>query len=135
MQSLRDKLISAGLVTDAPKTQEESAAPRKNRKRRSAAPREVAPGTNLELMKLTEAHRVRGDTRGGEEFQYELRDGELRKMLVTREIAHGLTAGRMAIVESGEPGRCLLVHRDAVEPVAAIDPAAIRYFNGDGTQS
>lgn len=145
MQNLRDKLLGAGLISEAEATKAEAAVERKARagggKRRRGG-RGSAVGMlerqevvqtpeRLAIMQVIEEHRVRGDTRGIEEFHFEVRGGRIRKMFITREVAHGLTSGRMGIVEWGEPDRHILVAREAIDKIRALDHEAVRFFAED----
>ncbi|MCA9555006.1 MAG: DUF2058 family protein [Myxococcales bacterium] len=151
MQSLRDQLLKAGLVTEDQVSKVEAADASKVRKKRRKKPSkpasERAPGSNgerrmpmprvmelnepsrLQIFQAIERHRVRGETRGEMEFYFKLRDGRVRKMFVSKEISGGLQSGRLAIVENGEPEKHIIVGCDAVSPIAEIDPGMVRFFN------
>lgn len=152
MQSLRDQLLKAGLVTQDQVTKVEVAEANKTRRKRRKKP--AAPGTpgerkpaaekrvftpirtvdltepsRLIIFQAIDRHRVRGETRGEMEFYFKLRDNRVRKMFVSKEISGGLQSGRLAIVENGEPEKHIIVGCDAVAPIAEIDPGMIRFFN------
>lgn len=155
MQSLRDQLLKAGLVTKDQVSKVEVAEANKTRRKRRKKP--AAPGTPgaersgpppekrappppMRTVELTEPnrqiifqaidrHRVRGETRGEMEFYFKLRDNRVRKMFVSKEISGGLQSGRLAIVENGEPEKHIIVGCDAVNPIKEIDPGMIRFFN------
>ena len=129
MQNLREKLVSAGLVTanDAAKAEVNKDRKSKRRRSRRRSSFNTPDGANPEVLKVIESHRVRGDTRGDAEFNFENRDGTVGKLFVTKDIAHGLAAGRMAVVEFGGPQRHVLVEAAAVDAIRAADPAAIRF--------
>lgn len=151
MQSLRDQLLKAGLVTQDQVTKVEATeankAKRKRRKKPSSkgparprSPEDKAPSAPIRTVDLTEPnrlrifqaierHRVRGETRGEMEFYFKLRDNRVRKMYVSKEISGGLQSGRLAIVENGEPEKHIIVGCDAVAPIAEIDPGMVRFFN------
>ena len=150
MQSLRDQLLKAGLVTQDQvskvETTEANKAKRKRRKKptaKVAAPRKPATDSapvpvrtvdltepnRLRIYQAIERHRVRGETRGEMEFYFKLRDNRVRKMYVSKEISGGLQSGRLAIVENGEPDKHIIVGCDAVAPIAEIDPGMVRFFN------
>jgi len=147
MHNLREKLLSAGLVTEAQTTQVESSEKKKSQnsqrgRRGKTSPRAFTGTATTTIdpklapaLKAIDEHRIRGDVRGSEEFHFEDRDGAVRKMLVTKEIAHGLTAGRMAIVESGDQKRHVIVGSAAVTKVRNVDQLMIRSFNNDGVTS
>lgn len=150
MQSLRDQLLKAGLVTQDQvakvEVAEQNKAKRKRRKKptaKASAPRKPNPErestpirtvdlsepNRLRIFQAIERHRVRGETRGEMEFYFKLRDNRVRKMYVSKEISGGLQSGRLAIVENGEPDKHIIVGCDAVAPIAEIDPGMVRFFN------
>jgi uncharacterized protein YaiL (DUF2058 family) len=145
MQNLREKLLSAGLVTAAQTAQVEVSEKKElqnNRGRRSKTESPFAAGDGSPMdsalhpaIKAIEEHRIRGDVRGTEEFNFEDRKNVVRKMFVTKEIAHGLTAGRMAIVENGDQKRHVIVGSNAISKIRSVDPLMIRFFNNDGIAS
>jgi uncharacterized protein YaiL (DUF2058 family) len=147
MQNLREKLLSAGLVTEAQTAQAENSEKKKaqnsQRGRRGKTTSRAFVGTAtatidpklLPALKAIEEHRIRGDVRGTEEFHFEDRTGTVRKMLVTKEIAHGLRAGRMAIVESGDQKRHVIVGSAAIHKIRSAEPQMVRSFNDDGVAS
>ena len=147
MQSIRDQLLKAGLVSKEDVTKVEAADAQKNRRRKRKKPskpaeKRVSPEnrpvirpvdlsepSRLQIFQAIERHRVRGETRGEMEFYFKLRDGRVRKMYVSKEISGGLQSGRLAIVENGEPEKHIIVNCDAVAPIAEIDPGMVRFFN------
>lgn len=142
MQSLRDQLLKAGLVTQeqVTKAETEQTKPTRRRKRsskKSAGPRPVVPvkmpelsePNRLALMQAIEEHRVRGDTRGEVEHYFTLRDGRVRRMYVTKEVYGGLVSGRLAIVEKGEIDRHIIVSAEALAVIRSIDVEAVRFHN------
>lgn len=148
MQSLRDQLLKAGLVTkeQAAKAAADNNRPRRKKRRSrgkkanggaeggkvaSTMPRvvELSDSHRLALFQAIEQHRVRGETRGEMEHYFTLRDGRVRKMFVSKEISGGLQSGRLAIVENGELERHIIVSSEAVPPISDIDPEAIRFHN------
>ncbi len=159
MQSLRDQLLKAGLVTKDQVSKVEVAEANKTRRKRrkKPAPAPGAPGkpgaerkgpppekrappppirtidltepNRLVIFQAIDRHRVRGETRGEMEFYFKLRDHRVRKMFVSKEISGGLQSGRLAIVENGEPEKHIIVGCDAVAPIKEIDPGMIRFFN------
>ena len=159
MQSLRDQLLKAGLVTKEQAQKAEGGANRR-RKRRGGRARTKPEGAQaedgqqadakptkkpgdqpvnrmvdltqpgmLEIMQAVEAHRLREDVTGEVPFYFTLRDQRVRKVFVTHEISRGLEAGRLAIVENGETDKHIIVTSDAVSPIRAADPEAVRFFN------
>jgi len=153
MQNLREKLAKAGLVSDDQVAKAEATASRRARERKktgrpdsrrrprldSSPARGAGPDagpddeSTLRILRVIEQHRVRGDTRGEQEFHFELRDGRVRKLFLTRDVSHGLAAGRLAVVEWGEPDRHIVVEREAVPKIRAVDGQAIRFFNDSDT--
>ncbi len=141
MQDLRDKLLKAGLIDNTQKERVDAQVARKSDSRNGAAPKRRrrrkprvdadAAGNNpskLSILQAIEDHRVRGDTRGDEEFQFTLRDGRQRKLNLTREVAHGLVSGRFAIVEWGDVERHIIVEKAAVNPIREADEGAVRFY-------
>ncbi len=159
MQSLRDQLLKAGLVTKEQAQKAEGGANRRRKRRggRSRAKGEGAAGDEnaqadakpmkkpgdqpvnrmvdltvpgmLEIMQAVEAHRLREDVTGEVPFYFTLRDQRVRKLFVTHEISRGLEAGRLAIVENGAADQHIIVTAEAVSPIRAADPEAVRFFN------
>ncbi len=158
MQSLRDQLLKAGLVTKEQAQKAEGGGNRR-RKRRGGRARKAEgaptednkqgeakpakkPGDQpvnrmvdltqpgmLEIMQAVESHRLREDVTGEVPFYFTLRDQRVRKLFVTHEISRGLEAGRLAIVENGAADQHIIVTSEAVSPIRAADPEAVRFFN------
>ena len=161
MQSLRDQLLKAGLVTKEQAQKAEGGANRRRKRRGGRArskpaeggaaagetkPAETKPVKKpgdqpvnrmvdltvpgmLEIMQAIEAHRLREDVTGEVPFYFTLRDQRVRKVFVTHEISRGLEAGRLAIVENGATDQHIIVTVEAVSPIRAADPEAVRFFN------
>ncbi|MEO1338801.1 MAG: DUF2058 family protein [Myxococcota bacterium] len=159
MQSLRDQLLKAGLVTKEQAQKAEGGGNRRRKRRGGRSrgkPAEGAateakqgeakpvkkPGDQpvnrmvdlsipgmLEIMQAIETHRLREDVTGEVPFYFTLRDQRVRKLFVTHEISRGLEAGRLAIVENGDPDKHIIVTADAVSPIRAASPEAVRFFN------
>ena len=159
MQSLRDQLLKAGLVTKEQAQKAEGGANRRRKRRggrsrtkpegagaeetKQAAAKPVKkPGDQpvnrmvdltlpgmLEIMQAVETHRLREDVTGEVPFYFTLRDQRVRKLFVTHEISRGLEAGRLAIVENGAADQHIIVTSEAVSPIRAADPEAVRFFN------
>jgi uncharacterized protein YaiL (DUF2058 family) len=156
MQSLRDKLLEAGLVTREQVDRSKAAGnkrgpgggarggakaapevprspPRSKEQRLKERPVRVldlSDPARLGVLQAIEAHRLREDTLGDEPFCFTLRDGRIRKLFVSPATVARLEAGALAIVENGADDHHLLVHAAAVEPIRAIDPEAVRFHNG-----
>lgn len=146
MQSLRDQLLKAGLVTEEQVSKVESqrrARPKKKKKPMQASKptkKELAAQplnrmvdtsdpARLEILQAVEIHRVRGNTRGDVEFYFPLRDGRVRKLFVSQQISGGLASGRLAIVENGAPDSHIIVSCEAVAQIRNADADAVRFFN------
>lgn len=84
----------------------------------------------LKIFQAIEEHRVREETKGDIPFHFTLRDGHVRKIFVKKQIFEGLESGRLAIVESGEQNRHVIVQAEAVAPIREVDPEAVRFANG-----
>ncbi|MEE2903752.1 MAG: DUF2058 family protein [Myxococcota bacterium] len=147
MHNLREKLLSAGLVTEAQTTQIENLEKKKvqngqKARRSKTSSRGASAGQShasdpklAPALKAIEEHRIRGDIRGTEEFHFEDRSRKVRRMYLTKEIAHGLRSGRIAIVESGDPHRHVIVGKAAIQKIFGVDREMVRYFNQDGIAS
>lgn len=83
----------------------------------------------LGILQAIEQHRLRDETKGEVPFHFTLRDGRVRKIFVTSNVSAGLEAGRLAIVESGDESRHVIVASDAVTAIRQLDPEAIRFVN------
>ena len=160
MQSLRDQLLKAGLVTKEQAQKAEGGASRRRKRRGGRARSKTAeggaadetkqadakpakkPGDQpvnrmvdltvpgmLEIMQAVESHRLREDVTGEVPFYFTLRDQRVRKLFVTHEISRGLEAGRLAIVENGAHDQHIIVTSEAVSPIRAADPEAVRFYN------
>ncbi|MCK6552845.1 DUF2058 family protein, partial [Myxococcota bacterium] len=81
----------------------------------------------LKILQVIEQHRVREETKGDQQFHFVLRDGRVRKMFVKKAIAEGLEAGKLAIVESGEIDRHVIVAIEAVALINEVDAEAVRF--------
>lgn len=84
----------------------------------------------LRIFQAIEQHRLREDSKGEIPFHFTLRDGRVRKMLVRQEIVDGLESGRLAIVESGQQDRHVIVTAEAAPAIREVDPEAVRFLNG-----
>ncbi len=144
MQSMRDQLLKAGLVSEEQVTKVEAKEKQKKRKRRKPArparapeaPRPDVPRVvempehdRISLSRTIERYRVRGDTRGEVEHYFTLRDGRVRKMFVTKEVSGGLVSGRLAIVENGEIDRHTIVDCAALREIGDINTSIVRFHN------
>lgn len=83
----------------------------------------------LRLFQLIEEYRLREDPKGDVTFHFTLRDGRVRKILITEAVSEGLEAGRLAIVESGDQNRHVIVVAEAAPLIRDVDPEAVRFCN------
>jgi len=156
MQSLGDQLLKSGWVTEqqlkrvGDKSKKNASKRRKAvtgadrsgkgvKDRSSAASRrglssevravDLSDPSTLKISQAVERHRVRAEIRGEESFHFVLRDGRVRKMLVSKEVSAGLRDGHLAIVEHGDQERHAIVVAEAIQAIGAVDRDAIRFFN------
>lgn len=86
------------------------------------------PG-RLTVFQAIERHRLRDEVSGDLVFHFTLRDGRVRKMFVCDQVSKGLESGALAIVENGSADEHIVVHREAIEAIGAIDREAVRFHN------
>ncbi|MBS2031307.1 MAG: DUF2058 family protein [Deltaproteobacteria bacterium] len=147
MQSLRDKLLQAGVVSreQADQSAARAEAERRARKEKKAAPpppaapvesekererrlnREAA-NRQKEIRALCDAHGI--DTTGEQTFFFRTRKRELRRMHLTPEQVAALEKGELAIVDrpNGNERPYALVPRNVAEQVLALEQKAIRFW-------
>jgi uncharacterized protein YaiL (DUF2058 family) len=146
MQSLRDKLLQAGVVTQAQAEQSAARADaeRHARKEKKAAPPPAAPvesekererrlnreaaNRQKEIRALCDAHGIEG--MGEQTFFFRTRKRELRRMHLTPEQVTALEKGELAIVDrpNGNERPYALVPRNVAEQVLALEQKAIRFW-------
>lgn len=81
------------------------------------------------VRRLVEEHRIR-EKAGEASFHFVKRSGKIGKLLLSPETAKLLEAGSAALVEDpGQPEPAVLPSA-AAQRVYAIDPRAIRFWNG-----
>jgi uncharacterized protein YaiL (DUF2058 family) len=81
------------------------------------------------IRQLVEAHRIRDQGREAS-FHFVKRSGKIGRLAVSAETARLLEAGAAAIVEDpGQPEPAVLPG-PAAQSVHAVDPRAIRFWNG-----
>lgn len=141
MQSLRDQLLKAGVVTKEQVTQVESQQkPRRKKPKNRDNGRRAARATPNRMVDLTdpvllqiaqaiETNKVLEPTRGEHAFNFALRDGRVRKMFVTNAISKRLESGELAIVENGAPDQHIIVKATAVPAITGVDAEAVRFHN------
>ncbi|MBX2810807.1 MAG: DUF2058 domain-containing protein [Myxococcales bacterium] len=144
MPTLREQLLQAGLVSAEQAEKAEERASNKGKARRSKRggrgrgkavsdrPTEVEDPKRLEIMRAIEQHKLREDDYTGEiAFNFTTRgDTKIRKLFVNVKTAAKLGAGELAIVENGGAKDHIIVRKDAVDPIKAVDPDAIRFHTG-----
>jgi uncharacterized protein YaiL (DUF2058 family) len=143
MPTLREQLLQAGLVSAEQAQKAED--PGRGKSRRSkrggrgrnkttdAAGREVdlEDPKKLEVMKAIERHRLRESFEGDIPFNFTVRgDAKIRKMFVDVPTAAKLGSGALAIVENGSAQDHVIVEREAVAAIRAVDPDAVRFHAG-----
>jgi uncharacterized protein YaiL (DUF2058 family) len=149
MQSLRDKLLKAGLIT----AEQAKARP----KPEPAQPREPAPAREpepppepgskahhrLQALQQRESDRKLqslardGEVRrqeGAEVFHFVTRKGKVRRIDLSAEQARALAEGKLAVVECPEPAQIehVLVRAETAEKMASLSPKAVRFWNREG---
>lgn len=90
---------------------------------------DLSDPNKLQVFQAIDTHRVRNEVEGDVPFYFTLRDGRVRRLYVSEEVSRGLEGGRFAIVENGEPEEHILVTSEAVSPIRAADPNAVRFHN------
>lgn len=145
MPTLREQLLQAGLVSAEQAEKAEERAANKGKARRSKrggrgrgkapserAATEVEDPKRLEVMRAIEQHKLREDDYSGEiAFNFTTRgDTKIRKLFVNVKTAAKLGAGELAIVEHSGSKEHIIVTRDAVDRIKAVDPDAVRFHQG-----
>ncbi len=146
VQSLREKLLKAGLVTEeqARETARETSPPAVS----APAPSPPAPGSKafqrkeslrqLELDRTVRqwvhASQVPVET-GERAFFFMTRKGKLRRWELSEQQAQLLETGQLAIVERPEPGSIehSLVPAETAEKIVALSTKSVRFFNRKGS--
>lgn len=153
MQSLRDKLLQAGVVSPEQaqknKAQEEAEARRKREARHGKPPQQARPAPppkvesekererrlNRELADRQKKIRALCDTqevqeRGEQAFFYRTRKRELRRLYLKPEQVAALEKGELAVVDrpNGNDRPHALVPRAVAEQVLALEERAIRFW-------
>jgi len=149
MQSLRDKLLQAGVVTreQADQNAARADAERRARKEKKAAPPPPPPAAPVESEKererrlnreaanrqkeiraLCDAHGI--ESTGDQTFFFRTRKRELRRMHLTAEQVASLEKGELAIVDrpNGNERPYALVPRNVAEQVLALEQKAVRFW-------
>lgn len=144
MPTLREQLLQAGLVTaeQAEKSEEKNSNKSKSRRSkrggrgRSKNPLErsvdLEDPRRLQVMQAIEEHKLREDDYTGEiAFNFTTRgDTKIRKLFVNVKTAAKLGAGELAIVENGGEQEHIIVNKEAVDRIRAVDPDAVRFHTG-----
>ncbi|HME92557.1 MAG TPA: DUF2058 family protein [Myxococcaceae bacterium] len=152
MQSLRDKLIQAGLVKpEAAREVRREATPGEGPTARAAEPAKlppVLPGSKAHqrLQALQQAEldkKLRELVRrfevsiepGEHAFYFATRKGKLRRLELSPEQAKRLEEGSLAIVERPEPAQLehSLVPASAADQVLSLSQRAVRFYNRPGS--
>jgi uncharacterized protein YaiL (DUF2058 family) len=157
MQNLREQLLKAGLITeeqisDADARAEKEQAkkkrapgkPRREEKKEPDRPKlskkqlmkqplnrmlDLSDPRLLKIFQAIEEHRLREDAKGEMPFHFTLRDGHVRKIMLTEQVVRALEKGELAIVESGEKDRHVIVRAEAVPIIREADADAVRFAN------
>lgn len=141
MQTLREQLLQAGLVTAEQAEKADDKTPAKSRRSRRSGRGRAKTGVDravdledpkrLAIMKAIEQHRLRDDHEGEIAFNFTTRgDIKIRKLFVNVRTAARLGAGELAIVENGNAQDHIIVTKEAVAPIRAVDPDAVRFHTG-----
>ena len=143
MQSLRDKLLKAGLVSaqQAERVDAEQRAA-KHPRPHPPTPAPVDPKAQQRLSALEQRQldrKLRELARGGEvpreegerTFHFQTRKAKLRRIDLSDAQAKKLEAGELAIVECPEPAQIehVLVSAAAAEKMAKLSDKAVRFWN------
>jgi uncharacterized protein YaiL (DUF2058 family) len=155
VQSLRDKLLKAGLVSaqQAERAEAEQRAARQPRPRPPAPqPAPVVPAVPVDpkaqqrlsaLEQRQFERKLRELARGGEvareegerTFHFQTRKAKLRRIDLSDAQAKKLEAGELAIVECPEPAQIehVLVTAATAEKLAALSDKAVRFWARAGS--
>jgi len=148
MQSLKDKLLKAGLVTEAEAaraTSRSSPSPNANAKSEGAIPKlPPLPGSpaaqrqqskaQLELDRQIRARVLEAQVElepGATTFYFVTRKGKARRLDLSEAQAKRLEAGELAVVERPDPGQiehALVPAKVAVE-LHALSEKVVRFLN------
>jgi uncharacterized protein YaiL (DUF2058 family) len=151
VQSLRDKLLKAGLVTqeqaqkvDAPPVRP---APEPERDESPIPALPPLPGSkahqrleaqkqidlNRKLREMAKCGQVAREE-GARTFHFMTRKGKLRRIDLSEGQAKQLEEGALAVVESPEPAQIehVLVSAETAEAMAKLSDKAVRFWNRPG---
>jgi uncharacterized protein YaiL (DUF2058 family) len=147
VQSLREKLLKAGLVTE----EQARETPREGPRPTVAAPPAPSPPAlgskafqrkeslrQLDLDRTVRqwvhASQVPVET-GERAFFFMTRKGKLRRWELSEQQAQLLETGQLAIVERPEPGSIehSLVPAETAEKIVALSTKSVRFFNRKGS--
>ena len=147
MQSLRDKLLQAGVVTpeQAEKNRADAEAKKRPAKPAAAPPPESEKDRerrlNRELAEKQKKIRALCDAqevqdRGEQAFFYRTRKRELRRMYLTPAQVGALEQGELAIVDrpNGNERPHALVPREIAEQVRQLEDRALRFWAKSPTE-
>lgn len=153
MSDLREKMLKAGLITEAQATKAEAERPRgaagpghgggpraggggkrrggRGRGRRGRDDAPASPEASADATQVAEASRIAINLKGGRgsrRWYYVSREGLVPFVELTEDAAEQLDRGDVALVESPE-GVAWLVPREAAHRLARLDGAWLRAFN------
>lgn len=128
MQSLKDKLVQAGVVP-------EDYRPGETAEQRSARLNKEQAEKRALVAEVVDAHHL--ETKIGEHtFFFTTRSKKMRRLVIEDAIREGLEKGAYAVVEW--PGRpdfpWAVVPRVAADRILKIDPVAVRFYLRSATE-
>ncbi|GIX46189.1 MAG: hypothetical protein KatS3mg131_0400 [Candidatus Tectimicrobiota bacterium] len=146
MQSLRDQLLKAGLITTEQLQRVEREghsrrSPRQREARHAAAPAAAplraqelpsAEERDLQVRYIVDYWALPEEESASRRWYFPTRHHTIWHLYVSEQTARRLDAGEVAIVERPGPPepRYVLVEGEAVPYIARLEPAYIRFFNG-----
>ncbi|HME90417.1 MAG TPA: DUF2058 family protein [Myxococcaceae bacterium] len=142
MQSLREKLIKAGLIKEEQRAEKPVAPPEPPQRTPSALDSKASQRreslrqleTDRTVRQWVQTSQVAVDS-GERVFFFMTRKNKLRRWEISEAQAQMLEAGGLAIVERPEPGAIehSLVPAETAEKILAISPKSVRFFNRAGS--
>jgi uncharacterized protein YaiL (DUF2058 family) len=155
VQSLRDKLIKAGLITEAKSRPEEKKPARSADPAPRTAERSIPPLPPLALpgskahQRLTALQQLELDKRlralvvasqvpiepGGCAFHFVTRKGRVRRLELSETQVKQLEAGALAIVERPDPAQIehALVPQTTADQMVPLSEKSVRFYNRKGS--
>jgi uncharacterized protein YaiL (DUF2058 family) len=148
VQSLRDQLIKAGLITEAKPERPSTSAPRGAEKSIPPLPPLALPGSKAH-QRLTALQQLELDKRlralvmasqvpiepGSCAFHFVTRKGKVRRLEISEAQVKLLEAGALAIVERPDPAQIehSLVPQATADQMLSLSEKSVRFYNRKGS--